>query len=266
MRFWAAVVVVALPLMLGLIPGYWSIGPVAKAQFPFRFLAVAEFAFVFAATVFLAQRFTEVKRDWKWWAPSALIAAAAGLPLAYNVAAQLSAIPARSSAARATWEATYRDSDAYLPPAFFETRDAGLTYELDRDPNDGRLSAFATRGLAQLASRPEAWSEPPTARVDAQKMRGGLRLRVEAPEPSRIVVRRFYFPSWAAMDDSGNELKVESAAGGLVAFDVPRGTGSYVVFQRLPDVARVGFLISLLSCLALVAIASRERRSLKKSQ
>jgi hypothetical protein len=261
MLFWAGVTVVSLPVMLGLIPWYWQIDPISKVQFPFRLMLVCDFAFVFSCTLYVAQRGLDLRR--LPWAPAIVVMLAACVPLAHTGVSQLSVVPSRAALARATWEATDRDFDGFVPPQFYAARDPGLDFDRDRDPADSRYSAYATRALPMLEALPQTRLEGTEGNVSADVSGSKLVLAVNAKQPGAIVLRRFYFPDWIASDQDGHRLEGEPTPDGLVRFSVPAGTGRYVVAQDLPPSAQLGLAVSAAALLALVIgyVASRGRRN-----
>jgi hypothetical protein len=259
--FWAAVSLVSFPLILGLIPSYWQIGPIQKVQFPFRLLAVQEFAFVSSCALFVRRRPLALRTP-VWFAAAAILVAAS-LPLAYHASAQLSVIPSRGEAAREGWESTFRDFDGFLPPQFYGDRDPRISFDKDHEKGDARFSLFATDKLARLANLPEARLADDQGKADAERVGSSLRVDVVASHADTLVLRKFYFPGWIAKDGQGRDIDAQPTSDGLVSFGIPEGSARYWITPGLPDVARASSAVSILSAagLAIAAALSLRKRN-----
>jgi hypothetical protein len=192
--FWAGVVILVFAAATGLVPGFWSLPLMAKAQFPWRALTIQDFAFV--TLIALAPRAALPI------APAVFAALVVGNAVALG--RDLAGPPARTPPGYgAASFPTSADAPEYLPRGM-------LTMGAD-----GPAPAVA---LARLAAQPPALG----ASLEATDAAGGLDLTPQSG--ARIVVlRRFYFPAWRAACD-GRALAVQpSGPGRLVSFAPPPG-------------------------------------------
>jgi hypothetical protein len=226
--FWAACVIGLFLVMAGLVPGFWSLPLMTEVQFPWRAMALQEFALV----TLLA------------WAP----AGSGPLPsLIFGVLVVANLIPigqfsfggapSRPGYAATTFP-TDADAPEYLPHGMLVVTPQGPAPRV---------------GFQQLSALPLV-SEAGTAAA-RDPLSGAVHIDV-APGPARpIVVRQFYFPSWRARCD-GREAEVTAAgAGRLIGFTVPASARSCDLAIRPPMPQRLGERISLVS-LILIALYS----------
>jgi hypothetical protein len=119
---------------------------------------------------------------------------------------------------------------------------------------------YAELGLESLKDVPLLSCEPPAALCQATPERfGAMRLNIESPAPTRVTVRRFYFPAWQL---DGSAMAVEPTEKfRLVSFAAPAGRTT-VQLQRaaLPE-EKWGWAISGASLLLLLLAAAFTARS-----
>ncbi len=250
--FWAGVTAISFPLMLGVFPWFWQVSPIDKVQFPFRFLMATEFAFIAACVTYLNERSFN-PRQAQWLAAGALIAVSTA-PLAYRAAAQVSVLHTKASGAIADWEVGYRDADVYLPPQFFASRPPDVTYEQDRS-SDGRYSAFGTTKLSSLQAQPLGRLQNGDGQAAVTGSGRQLNVEVDASGAGKVIVKRFYFPTWTATGARNESFKIEPTADGLVSVDVPAGKSRFVLTQRLAAPARVARIPCLAAALLLTIVS-----------
>ena len=192
--FWAALTVLLFAVMVGLVPGFWSLPLVAKAQFPWRAMTIQDFAFVTLIAIAPARAMPI--------APAVFVALVLG-----NAAALGRDLAAGPAAARtlAGYGAhsfpTNADAPEYLPRGM-----------LGMGP-DGPAPAVP---LAQLQAAPLAAGAATASGGPA----GDIAL---TPQPgARIVIlRRFYFPAWRAACDGRPIPAAPFGPGRLVSFVPP---------------------------------------------
>ena len=239
LAFWAGVTVLVFAAVTGLLPGFWSLPLMAKAQFPWRAMTVQDFAFVTLLALSPRPAFPI--------APAVFVALVIG-----NAAAlgrDLAAGPAASRALAGYGAATFpTDADApeYLPRGM-------LTMAAD-----GPAPALS---LAQLQALPLA--------AGAAATPGGQGGAVElTPQPGAraVVLRRFYFPAWRAACDGQPLATAPYGPGRLVSFAPPPGARQCRAWvgETAPErlgAALAGAALAALSLYAawLVALALRPR-------
>jgi hypothetical protein len=194
LAFWAGLTILVFAAVVGLLPGFWSLPPMAKAQFPWRAMTLQDFAFV--TMIALAPRSAFPI------APAVFVALVLG-----NAAALVRDLAAGPAAARslagygARTFPTDADAPEYLPRGML------------RMGPDGPAPALP---LAQLLAAPLAAG----ADARAADLAGGVEL---APRPGAgaIVLRRFYFPAWQVACDGRPIAAAPFGPGRLVSFVPP---------------------------------------------
>lgn len=127
--------------------------------------------------------------------------------------------------------------DEYLP------RSAGeQTWQRQRPGPGGVVAATGGAGV-------EVLEEGPT----------GIRLRVEAPQPSTLRLARWAFPGWE-LHVAGARQPVEPNPLGSIDAVVPAGTSELVLRYRAPPLRRAGTAVSVLAVLVGLGLAWRVGR------
>jgi hypothetical protein len=246
--FWAAMGLLCLALMAGLLPQFWTQMPfVAKVQFPWRIMMLVEFAMITAVALAWGQ------------------ASRRGLAVVLAVALVVS-LPAWFLIAKGTtksiidslghWRAFQQEADTlqmdateYLP-AGFPLPDPG------REPSSGP-AALPVGSPANC---------PPFVSVCAASPlgeNGEMRLHVISAQPAEIVLRRFYFPAWRAELSDGAQLATR-AAGPMreLAIQAPAGNHDIRIAIAPTPSEQAGWRISAIAlCLTLVLALPLQRRS-----
>lgn len=202
--FWGVLCLIEIVLMSGLVPWFWTMVPmVSKVQFPWRLLVVAEFATV-SALFFV---------PWKALGrPALLLFALAALALlscvwidgydvANRVALTLKGVPPPPP----------QDVKEYLP--------AG--YPIEANGGYRRLGLEPVKDLPEIACVPL-----PRACRSRSTSRGDMVIEVEADQPTRVTLRRFFFPAWRL--DPPLAL-VPTEATRLVSFTAGPGEHTYLL-------------------------------------
>ena len=194
--FWAGVVVALFLIMAGLAPGFWSLPLLAKVQFPWRAMALQDFAFV---TLFAWSGRTE---------RTPLIAIAFAALICGNllaVARDLVAGPSTAAAARAGYGAASFPTDADAP----EYLPRGML----RMTTDGPAPAIPYR---PLVAGPLVTG--PVAGAAADPVSGAVRMTMAPGQAGLVVVRRFDFPAWRVRCDGRPEPTFAAGPGKLLGF------------------------------------------------
>jgi hypothetical protein len=231
---WAALGLLCLVLMSGLVPFLWDLPLLAKVQFPWRLLLAVEFAVISAVC----------------------LAAVSGLGRAglYIVAAALLfAIPAGTRIA-----SDVADRVAY-------TRKGGPLAQQDAKEYEPRgypladSPAYAQLGLEPLASTlPVACTPTPrTCRADAGRF-GTMLIEVDGEVPTAIVLRRFFFPAWRLEPAAA---LAPTAPLQLLSFVTPPGHRTYRLERHALPSEQWGWAISGASLILLLAAAAFSARS-----
>ncbi len=223
---WGAIASVAAILALGAPPGLWTLPFLAKVQFPWRILAIAEFSALSAAAIAPPPR-------------AALAVTAAIAASAYGRTLDQGVASLRDADAIRRIDATLPDAVEYLPAGFTA---GGF---------DPRVRVADLRSLrGPLVSGP--------ARLTGLDPDGRIGLRVDAP--GAIVIRRFAFPAWRVTRQGREVATWASGPGRLLAFDAT--PGAYVVTLVALPPERLGSAISVGGLLGLagLVLAGRRRR------
>jgi hypothetical protein len=213
--FWVVVCLACIALVSGVVPWFWRLPELAKVQFPWRLVTVVEFA---AITAGCTVDFGKLRRPAFW------LLAAAVLPL----------VQAEILAVRYTVEGIVL-ARPYMPLPRVEAKEYlphGLPGVLENDETALRRAAYGPL----IACTPE----PRLCRATELPF-GHLALEVEADQPTRVVVRRFFFPSWRL--DEGPAVRPSDPLR-LVSFEAPAGHLATRLTRRPLPVERWGGVIS----------------------
>ena len=231
--FWAAVSLLCLLLIAGVVPWFWQLPFVAKVQFPWRLMIVVEFAGI-----------TGLARA-PWPAPSRLsrIALAAALAaLIPGLASMAEGIVGRMQLARAGEAEPPAELRQFLPAGYPQKPNAGYA-ELSLDP---------VQNLPAVACTPQ----PRVCRASDEAF-GAMRVEVEADRPTTVVLRRFFYPFWR-LDPPQAIVPTEPLK--LVSFEAAPGAHVYRLAAVAVPAEKIGWLISGLSLALLVGLAAFSRR------
>ncbi len=223
--FWIVACFVVLALLAGLVPWFWQLPEMAKVQFPWRLMVVVEFA---AVTAFCLTAAAERPRA------ASLVAAAAIL-----FATPALVMMTRSVVVRifVTWNdlgPPPHDVREYMPARFPQWPGPGL----------------ADRGLEPLKGMPEISCMPVARICRAENERfGAMRIEIESDVPTKVSLRRFFFPSWRI----GEAIAAEPTDPlRLVSFVAPVGRSDLRLHHVALPVDRSGWAISGLSLILLM--------------
>lgn len=223
--FWAGLAVAVFLMTAGVAPAFWSLPILSEVQFPWRAMALQDFALV----TLLAAAPAGARMSLPYVAFALL--AVANL---YVVGRDFTAGP--RVVQTSPWLASFpADTD---PPEY-------LPHGMLRMTRDG--PAPAVPGLSALplvAGAVGARSDPVTGAI-------WLRRPVGAAGP--VTARRFYFPSWQARCDGRDVAVAPVGAARLVGFTPPPGARSCRAFVGRTAEERLGGAIALTS-LALLCL------------
>ena len=244
--FWACATIVVFLAVAGLIPGFWSLPVMTKVQFPWRALALQDFALV--TVLVIAPR----------PARTPLVLIVFGALIAGNLAAvarDLAAGPAPRAEARAGYGVTTFPTDADAP----EYLPAGML----RMTPDGPAPAA---DFAALRARPLAAGSAVSAARSPDATTGVVDMTLRSGATGQIVLRRFWFPSWRVTCD-GQEVAAGPAGPERLVGFMPPGrakTCRAVIGQTSQEGFGAILAAGGLATMALYAIAAmlpRRRRS-----
>lgn len=249
-RVWAVVCLVAIAAYA--MPAVWH-GPLAlvlgKIQFPFRMLVMVEFALIATGALAFAHR------------PHLVLVLTALVAIAVSHPVRQALVPAIQRAALypAVKDPTITERirvgrlpEEHLPGDFFFDP-AILT---DRVYLSGYERLPLVRPINPAAKVLAATSYPD----------GSLAVRLDAPGPTRVAVRRFYFPAWRAdLVQAGKDSSLATSSTGpsrILTFTALPGDHVYRLHIVRTPVETLGDGIALASLLVLVGIgfATRPRR------
>ena len=233
--FWSLTCLVCLSLIVGIVPWFWQMPFVAKVQFPWRLMIVVEFAAITALC--LTPRYGR-SRAISYIFVAALIACAP----AFGSMAQSIRLRVDASLAKPD---VPQDLNQFLPAGYPQKPGAG----------------YADLSLQPLEDVPTI-SCTPTARVcRAEQGRfGELRIEVEGDGPTTVVLRRFFFPAWR-LDPALAIVATDPLR--LVSFVAPAGRQTYRLQRAALYEEKVGWAISGLSLVLLLAWAVAVRRGIR---
>lgn len=233
---------VLLAVLLYALPWAW-IGPLAQMQFPFRLLVGMEFAAISAVFLALASG--------RWLrllvlVPLALIPVERGYRLQVPGIVMHEAQVGDINAEVTNRIAIRRAPDEHLPKGF--------------DPASPRFAADSI-GFTAFLAMPLA-TPLGAARIGPADTfpDGSVAVQVDATQPTRIVLRKFYFPTWeVGRVQDGPDPKVASEPYGperLLSFTAEPGVHTYrirIVRTLLEKVCDALSILALLLTLALLA-------------
>lgn len=237
---WALVSLVCLSLLSGLVPWFWTLVPmVSKVQFPWRLMIVVEFAAVTALCLVIWPPRDRVIRT---------LLGAAIVVLASGVAVIGDAVAHRVSVAAKGEFMAPQDAREYLPTGYPLPVHAGYT-ELGLQPLE-KLPLISCVPIARLC------------RADNGPF-GMMRITIDSDQPTRVVLRRFYFPAWG-LDQPLPIVPTDPLR--LVSFTAPEGHRTYRLQRHLLAAEERGWTISGLSLVLLLAwtTAGRANRFLSR--
>jgi hypothetical protein len=230
--FWAGATIVLFLIMAGLVPGFWSLPLMAKVQFPWRAMALQDFAFV--------TLITGVSKPVR----TPLTYIILGSLIVGNLVAvgrDVLSGPTTQATARAGYGVhsfpTDADAPEYLPKGMLRmTRDG-----------PGLAVAYDLLRRLPLASDPAASAvgDPAT---------GAVTLQLEAGHRGLITLRRFYFPSWSVVCD-GQAVAAAPGFARLVTFTPPPNARTCQARVAQATSERLGAYLAILAALMLAAYA-----------
>jgi hypothetical protein len=228
--FWAALGLASLVLMSGLVPWFWSAVPMlSKVQFPWRLLIVVEFAAI-TALCLLPWASLRQARSFARRAVVVVVAVTAGV-IGSSVAQRID----HTLSGKGT---PPQDAKEYLP-AGYPLRDGSDYYDLGLEPVE------AVPAIVCLPA-------PRLCRLSQQPF-GNLRVEIESDAPTTVIVKRFFFPSWYL--DPALPLSASEPLR-LISFSAPAGNHTYALQRAALTDEKVGWTISGLSLVLLLAWAA----------
>jgi uncharacterized membrane protein len=214
--FWSVLALATATLSLGLPPFIWSLPIIEQVQFPWRILAIVEFA---ALTAFIVAP----KRPW-------IIALAAAIALVGVFKLAEAGVKAFATPYPADLAQVMPDAPEYLPKAFHAPGVVSYEFRPDLRAFDGPLVRGPVAGVVSDAD-------------------GTLEFQVTAP--GRVTIRRAVFPAWRVTRE-GREVGL--VPGTLIAFDAE--PGRYRIERVLLPQERIGGWLSAFAALALAGLTA----------
>jgi hypothetical protein len=232
--FWATTSLVCLFLVAGVVPWFWQLPFVAKVQFPWRLVIVAEFAGITALA-------------WTPWPARRRLArvvfAAALAALVPGLANMAQGIVGRAQLALAGQAEPPADVKEYLPAGYPQKPGGGYT-ELSLDP----VQRVPTIACTPQSRRCEASPGP----------FGALRVEVDGDTPVDVVIRRFAYPYWC-LEPPLPIVATDPLR--LVSFTAPAGRHGYRLYAGAVPAERLGWAISALSLVLVLGWVVAARRA-----
>jgi hypothetical protein len=234
--FWAGTCLFCLLLLSGLVPWFWQLPELPKAQFPWRLMVAVEFSAITALCLVPLK----------------------GLPRGaiylFGAAAAVLGVAEVLIVSDAVTRIAYTRENTPLP------RHDVKEYEPNGYPQPAALR-YADLGLEPLAAVPLITCTP-IARVCRAEPGpfGTMRAEVEADVRTRVVLRRFYFPAWQSVPMlplfPTERLR-------LVAFTVPAGRTPLRLERTSLWAERIGWSLSGQAFLLLLVWGTTVRWSIK---
>ena len=230
--FWAGLTLGLVVLIAGLVPLFWRLPGLVMVQFPWRGLLLVEFAAITMLTMARPSLRNPV-----------MLAGTVTLAFAYAVLAMMGGHTVwrtwagQSDNARLIRD-SYLDAPEYLP--------AGVRIKEGAGPDDVQV---------KLAVVPLAHASDPRAKLTASQAEdGGMTVAVDAPAPTDIAVRRYYFPNWRVSGANGIAIRVTAEPHEHIAmFRAPAGKSVLRLEPATAPNERLARAISL-TALALTAL------------
>jgi hypothetical protein len=148
--------------------------------------------------------------------------------------------------------------------AFAYTRAHQPLEESDMKPYQPRgfphnpRTGYAETGLEPLAQLPTAACTPPARLCRAEDGRfGDLALEIDSDEPTTVVLRRFFFPTWRV--ENGPAIAAADPYR-LVSFVAPAGRRGYRVYRSAVPIERWSWAIAGVALALLLVWAGVRRR------
>ena len=233
--FWAFVCIVCLLLIAGVLPWFWQMPFVAKVQFPWRLMIVVEFA---AITALCLAPWPARSRATSYIFIAAIIALGPG------VGGMGSGIRFRVETALAQQDSP-QDLNQFMPAGFPRKPDWGYA-DLGLEPLEG---------VPTIACVPQ----PRLCRTTDQRF-GELGIEIDADVPTVVVLRRFFFPFWR-LDPPLPLVATDPLR--LISFTAPAGRHVYRLQHAAVGAEKIGWAISGLSLVLLLAWAAAAKRGIR---
>jgi hypothetical protein len=219
--FWAAAVAGLFLVMAGLVPGFWSLPFMAKVQFPWRAMALQDFAFV---TLFA------------WAEPVgrtpmiSIVFAALISSNAIAVAHDLASGPpvSRQPGYGVTSFPTDADAPEYLPEGMLKMTPDGPAPAV----------AYAPLVAGDLVTGP-------VTRAAGNPVTGAVRMEM-AGRAGQVVVRRFYFPAWVVRCDGVATPTFAVSGARLLGFRAPAAARVCEAAIGVTPAEKLGAVLALL--------------------
>jgi hypothetical protein len=233
-RFWAIAAVACIVLLAGALPWFWQLPELAKVQFPWRLMLAVEFAVITAVCLLPPRR---LARGELYAFALCVVLLVPGV--SYGIAAGAAAV----DLALRHQDVRAQDVKEYEPRGF---------------PIAPQLT-YSDLGLGAVQQLPPV-SCASTARLchaTAERF-GDMRLEVDGDAPTRVTVRRFYFPAWA-VDPPMAIVPTDDYR--LVSFTMPAGHQMVRLGRTALPVERWGWAISGVTLLLLGVAAAISARN-----
>lgn len=236
--FWAGLTISVVLLIAGAVPAMWDLPGLTLVQFPWRALLIVDFAGVTLLAISPPSLRTVCG------AGGAAAAAYAYVVLGFMAAHTIGRTWHGGAQTASEIRGTFGDAPEYLPAG---TRMAARSGPVDVEvtlPRNARPSA--DRLAVRIASRGER--------------DGGMIAIVDAPEPTRVTLPRFYFPGWELHDDRSRNIPIEpTPADRFVSFEAPAGHLVVHLQRGLAPTEKVARLVSAVGLLTVLLVAGLGR-------
>jgi hypothetical protein len=231
--FWAALGVILVIVIAGLVPPIWKLPGLALVQFPWRALLLVEFAIVTA----LAMKAPPLRN-------LSIFAGAVVLVFAYTAFGfmmnhLIEGTSRKQASAAAIIRSDYPDAPEYLPAGTKIVQGTGPAPEHIEMP---RLRAARA-------------ADPRARTAESGGSDGAMTVLVDSPVATMIVLPRFYFPHWEVRDRSGRLVPIAPTRDRLVSFEAPAGRSNFRLSLGRAPYQLAGELVSLLALLLLAGVS-----------
>lgn len=235
--FWPVTALACLALVVGVVPWFWQLPELSKVQFPWRLLLVVEFAAITALCTVPRANLTR---------PKVYLFAVAFIALVPGVM-----IVGDDTVERARYGLTHgplrqRDVKEYEPRGYPQPE--GLSYaDLALEPVQNVPLIACGESARMCNATPLPFGE--------------LAVETDGDRPTRVVLRRFFFPAWRLRPQG---VIVPTPDFRLIQFTAAPGRQSYRLERASLPVEWWGWAISGVSLLVLLAWALLNRRAIKR--
>ena len=247
--FWACSGLVFVGLMAGVLPAFWTEIPfMNKVQFPWRILALGEFAAL--TSLAMTSEETSVRSMSVIIAPALLLALPGLATLAVRCVEKYTDARTYWQNFQLTASQDMPDASEYLPIGFPERLIGSAAAPIIRMPASIAIASCIPRAIVCQATK-----------VGAD---GTLLITIKSNAATAVDVGRFYFPSWQAETADGRNLRLTAAYPYRnIEIHAPPGEHTIKLFIGMTWAEYLGWTVSACALIlsAWIALSPHQRRS-----